>query len=499
MIPTVRIFIPFILPAMIGILFLFLILRKNPFLSPVAYCTALGLPLGIGLITLVMFWSYVCFNAQAKFSAIALSAILAAALIIWSTFVGNWKKNFSDFLSHEYALPHANFSSQFLSSRLLIVLGMVLFIVAFYDFLRNFAFLSMSNLFGGWDAKTNWNLRAVFLFRSPERWTAIFSDMVLPQLANYPLFLPSAVAWGWNWLNAEPLIWPPLVAMAFTIGIGLMIFWYFSSQNSLFTGLVAASFYWMNPAYRFWATSQYADVPLCFYITAATLTLVTAYRLRTFSLFFLVGLFAGLAAWTKNEGILFSFWILGVTVLLTASIPNHDWKWKSKAILLLIFGLSIPFTAVLYQKLILAPPDIYSGRASKVLELFKSLTNWDKSLFILTALVYSKIGYVEFGKQHYAWNGIWIFFTAALIYVLIFERRRLIQSGLWAILTLVLVIDIGYFLVFHLSPFDLRFHLSTSMHRLALHHGILALIFSFEVFLIRGKDRVSNPAQTLPE
>ncbi|MBI3314165.1 MAG: hypothetical protein HYZ83_08030 [Candidatus Omnitrophica bacterium] len=464
-------FIPLLLPAFTGLLLILILIQKINFPSKGLYLTAVSLPLGLAIASAALFWAYALFNPHAKLAAYILAFGL---LFIFSFFY---------FLHEDGKHPRLSFS--FAREKIGVLLGTIVFFASLSYFVWQFTNFTLWNTFGGWDAKTNWNLKAAFLFRSPENWQAIFSDILVPQMGNYPLLVPASITWGWNWLNAEALIWPPFVGFIYAAGIGLLILWYFSARNLWITGLLAASFYWMNPFYRFWATSQYADIPLCFFITASIITLMAALRLNSMSIFFLSGLLTGFSAWAKNEGLLFtaSTGIIFVIALLLSETKNSMWKIKAFSFFLL--GLSIPYAGVLYLKMVLAPPDVYSGHLPSVIEIFKMLGNWEKTSFIAGALALSKAGSVTFGAHQYHWNGLWIIFLAAFVYGLVFERQRLRENGLWILPTVIFLLEAGYIAIFHLSPFDLQFHLSTSMHRLGLHGGILALIFAFEIFQIK--------------
>ena len=67
---------------------------------------------------------------------------------------------------------------------------------------------------GEWDAWAVWNLKARFLLRGAEDWTALFSP-ALPH-PGYPLMLPGTVARLWMWLGTETPATGAWVAATFT-------------------------------------------------------------------------------------------------------------------------------------------------------------------------------------------------------------------------------------------------------------------------------------------
>jgi 4-amino-4-deoxy-L-arabinose transferase-like glycosyltransferase len=102
------------------------------------------------------------------------------------------------------------------------------------------------------------------------------------------------------------------------------------------------------------ATSLYADVPLAFFFLATVVCLALDDRAggTTSRFAALAGLSAGLAMWTKNEGLLFTACVLAG---LVASGPRTGWPDTRRRLLNVGAGLLLPLLVVASFKLSLAP------------------------------------------------------------------------------------------------------------------------------------------------
>ena len=89
------------------------------------------------------------------------------------------------------------------SFSIVLILSVVLFVV-------------LTTLFphGYWDAWSIWNLRARYLFRGGNNWTAVFSSLV--SHAEYPYLVSASVFRGWTYCGKETQLVPILFAALFT-------------------------------------------------------------------------------------------------------------------------------------------------------------------------------------------------------------------------------------------------------------------------------------------
>ena len=168
------------------------------------------------------------------------------------------------------------------------------------------SFLLESRIYpeGQWDAWAIWNLRARFLFRGGDQWRTAFSSKLLWSHPDYPLLLPAMVARTWIYTGTEDFGAPVEIAMLFTFAtIGVLtagLYTIAGRQKALIAGMVllgTASFIKLGAL-------QCADGPISFFILATLALLFFEDRLPN-SVIVLAGTTAALAAWTKNEGIVF--------------------------------------------------------------------------------------------------------------------------------------------------------------------------------------------------
>ena len=215
--------------------------------------------------------------------------------------------------------------------------------------------LSVANPHGHWDSWAIWNLRARFIFRAGQYWTDAFSSILKWSHSDYPLLLPLISARCWKYLGHESLIVPISISIFFCIAtVGIMV-----SSLSVFCGKKRASLAGLTllgtPFFIIHGASQYADIPLGFYILAALILfcMYDRYNKNT-GLLFLAGISAGLAAWTKNEGLLFfAAIIIGQFFLI---VPRSGWGQYIRRMWPFFKG-ALPILSILaYFKLRLAPP-----------------------------------------------------------------------------------------------------------------------------------------------
>ena len=161
---------------------------------------------------------------------------------------------------------------------------------------------------GGYDAWVTWNARARAIFRSGEAWRDDIYGVVVGHVhLDYPLLLPVAVVRTWMYAGGETTLGPALLAWLFTgATLGLLtcaVAALCGRAHGYIAGLVLLGYTF----FVLHANSQLAEAPLI-YFTLATFVLIAFHNAGATSgrrLLVLAGMAGGLAAWTKNEGVLF--------------------------------------------------------------------------------------------------------------------------------------------------------------------------------------------------
>ncbi|HUA19776.1 MAG TPA: hypothetical protein VMB25_13595 [Bryobacteraceae bacterium] len=334
---------------------------------------------------------------------------------------------------------------------------------------------------GQWDAWAIWNLRAKFLAGPGDAWRAAVSPLLDRTHPDYPLLLSSFVARAWKAAGAMDALAPIATAliffcatMALLVGAVALLR---GAASALLAGLVAFS----TTPLLVWSIAQYADVPTAFYcLGAIALIFLDVTQASRWPLLW-AGFCAGLAAWTKNEGVAFLAWLLIVYlgVMAWRQGLGRAWlRWR-----LLLAGAAPGILITLWFKLFLAPPadplvrQGLSG-AARLLQVER----------------YSAVA-VEFVRQLVdlgAGAGHPLILLAILLAALRWQweecdRRPLLIGA--AVLILMLLSDCAIILI---TPADLQFELA-AVGRLLVQIWPIALLLFF-VILRKAGDGTPLPA-----
>jgi len=203
-----------------------------------------------------------------------------------------------------------------------------------------------------------------------------------------------------------------------------------------------------------------ADVPVTYFIlTSSILMYLFAVRNES-ALLILSGFMAGLAGWTKNEGLLF----IAVSPIALIVISPKNIK---RSFLTYLTGLAIPLVAILYFKSLTPPNDLLNNHG---LSLIEKITDISRYSIILKSFASSFLNRS---------------FLLVLFYTVIMHNKptAAFRQGSYAIITLLGLQLLGYAAIYLITPNDLEWHLHTSQSRLFLQILPLALFLCFSVSL----------------
>lgn len=212
---------------------------------------------------------------------------------------------------------------------------------------------------GVWDAWAIWNARARFLARGwPDVWPDAFTRRPTVPHADYPLLLPLSVARVWMLGGVETTAVPIAVAAIFAGGVLGVVGTSIARVRGRLQGFVAVVCLVASATFVTQTSAQIADVPIAFFLVAAVAAadLAIARGAAGGSLWAVAGASACLAAWTKNEGLVFAgaFGALAAAWLL---VRRRDWR----AVLWLAAGAAPVVGAIALFRLRYAPPSEYVG------------------------------------------------------------------------------------------------------------------------------------------
>ncbi len=331
--------------------------------------------------------------------------------------------------------------------RLAVVLALVLFLMDFGQAIG-------ASPDGEWDAFSIWNLRARFLAGGAETWRYAVSGQASGKLVGashpgYPLLLSASAARLWTLTGDTSSGAPAVLSLLFTLAtIGLLfgaMAWLRAESAALLASLVLLA----TEGFVSQAALQYADIPLSFFIldTVALLAYASG-RQWPAGVLILAGLSAGLAAWSKNEGLPF----LLLTIVVAA------WRGKAHAMKWLLAGAAPGALITAVFKLWVAPPGGEAVLPKTVGEIVTKLGNG------------GRWGQVVGSFLRNLWDlGVWwahpILLLAVLAFVLGLVRKEEARSRLWLLWPVagLLAADIGVYLT---TTADLNWHLATSNSRL---------------------------------
>ncbi|RPI94597.1 MAG: hypothetical protein EHM40_06095 [Chloroflexi bacterium] len=410
----------------------------------------LGIGAGLGITSCLYFVRLLLFPGQGGYLLIQagfLGAVIIALL-----------------LKNRFSFGGAVF--RFSISPIQIVLGLVSIAVLLTAVYYSITFARVTP-HGDYDAQAIWNLRARSIYRSGDSWQNAFSPLINRNFhMDYPLLIPLSVVGGWNTLGDEVLRVPAVLSMLFLFGMAGIVFSAIACLRSSSQAALALIILLATPGLLLFSTFQTADIPLTYFLIASTSLLLLASHQNDRRLLFVSGLMAGLAAWTKNEGLPFLLIITVGTLLLFGfrRAPAH--------LPFLLAGTALPLlTIALFKIIVPANNDLFSnnGLSDIISKLIDPARYIPLSTHLLTELIHL---------------GDWPVSIILILFVYgwIMGRRSSASPAerfAWSIPLSQFVI---YMLIYMITPYDLEWHMNYSMSRLLIHIFPLAL-FSFFLFV----------------
>jgi hypothetical protein len=452
-----------LVPLIIGFAFVRLFIREGA-RSRIGFGLKLALAVGtgFGIFSILFFIWLLLFNTNSGF--------LFASLIIVSGLVGIHiyrlkSRKGPSVTASETAPVKASWAGRVLS---------ICFFTAFFSAVGAFIFVALKKPHGEWDAWASWNMRARFLYRGGEHWSAVFSRVLWYSGADYPLLLPASVAGGWTLAGSDTPAVPVLISLLFTFATVGLVASSIAAIRGAKQGYLAGLAMLVAPSFVLHGASQYADIPLGFFFVATFAILHLHNRAEDGEhLLLLAGVMAGLAAWTKNEGLLFIMAVIVARFLV--AIATGGLKRNIRETLQLAKGF-VPFVMIIvYLKLVLAEANPLLA-SQQTQTTFENLTDFSRYQTIYMAFAENLR---DFGGADRVASTLIIlaaFLALAGIRVASKEAPALAASTL----ALLLVIA-GYWVVYLTTPFELGWHLGTTLNRLLLQ---LWPSFVFMLFLI---------------
>ena len=216
---------------------------------------------------------------------------------------------------------------------------------------------------GEWDAWAQWNLRARFFFRgfASAEWRQAFAPVLAWSHPDYPPMLPLTVARMWLYIGSDSTAVPIALSGVFAAATVTAAGFAAARVRDTARGCLAATAILACPSFVRYASAQCADVPLAFLMLAAFIFWSVADQPGERRWFVLAGVSAGLAAWTKNEGISFlALFIALVAIERLRSAGSQGWR----DVIAVAAGAAPVLLLVVVFKVTLAPPSYFTAEQS---------------------------------------------------------------------------------------------------------------------------------------
>ncbi len=325
---------------------------------------------------------------------------------------------------------------------------------------------------GKWDAWLIWNTHARFIFRGGEAWRDLFTSGLDWTHLDYPLMLPLSVVRAWQYAGYESLYAPMAVSLVFVCATVGLLYASLAVLRSTGQGLLGGLALMGGPFFLILGAYQVADIPLAFFILTTLVVFIIYDRFseQNGRTLVLAGLAAGLAAWTKNEGLLFLLVAPAVRFAVVARARNA--ASAGKEIPWFLAG-AVPVAIVLaIFKIALAPSnDIFAGQslqdmASRLADpsrYFEILKAWFLTGFTFTQGILN----IQTGLRFNPGAVGLLLLTVYMIFMGVHVRAQ-DRPGVYTAAVALLATAGGFFAVYLITPQNLHWHLTTSLNRLLM-------------------------------
>jgi hypothetical protein len=334
--------------------------------------------------------------------------------------------------------------------------------------------LSRQNPHGQFDAFGIWNLRARFLYSGGHDWKN-FTYMTGAN-TDYPLLLPASIARSWEFVGSETQLTPIAIGLLFTfatIGIVLVSISHLRSERQ---GLLAGLILLGTPFLIRHGASQYADVPLSFFFVA-TIALLFFHAESPSQMYFLTlaGMAAAFSAWTKNEGILFLLLLFLIHFVITTLIKGRK-DWVSEVVALLMGAVPISIVIFIYKVRLASSNDIIAAQGPGF--TVHRLLDISRYHIVISRLARELFSFGGWSPILGKIMPLLLFFYFLLLGASV-KRKDVAATSIAVLLPVFMMVS--YFFVYILSPYDLAWHLDSSLDRLLLQLWPLAIFAYFAI------------------
>jgi hypothetical protein len=318
--------------------------------------------------------------------------------------------------------------------------------------------------YGTIDVRIVWNYRARWLFKGGDQWKFAFFSPVARDAeyeddnghaADYPLLITGSVYRGWELNGNDRVSVPIMIAGIFTFATYLLLYASLTLLRNRNQAYLAALFMLVSTQFLHLGTDQYGDVPLAFFIlaTIALFALKDRYPAISWQALVLAGFTVSCAAWTKNEGLMFL--VLVIVVRFFGQMVRKDWSNLAIEAFSFLLGMLPVLGTLLYFKIWFAPRnDMINIPTLKKTAFY--LFDLDRYRIVLTMML----------EKIVTFNNSIIFLMAAYFLISGLDRSDNIKKHALSHVILLILMMCGYFFAYVITPYELEWHISSSIRRL---------------------------------
>jgi hypothetical protein len=306
--------------------------------AAIAFCV------GLGLSSLITFWSAVLLGGVGPWFA-------AADALLWAIVgAAGWLRLRGAPRDSEFAALDSGLTrDQWLVRGVFAAIAVTVAAAAFAQYL--------AAPYGLPDATLIWNLKARFMIRGGDAWTAFVQ--VPWSNPSHPLLVPASVARLWAYAGAELTLVPLALAAATGAAIVAAVMGALDVRRT--RAWVAACVLVAPWTFGQSLAAQTADLPFSLYVVVTLIVMLRHVEAGTRDArhaLLIAGVLGGLVAWTKNEGLVFLIVVLGMAAWLAVRAG------QGRVLGWMLAGAAPALVTVAWVKLGLAPvPPEYFARA----------------------------------------------------------------------------------------------------------------------------------------
>jgi len=314
-------------------------------------------------------------------------------------------------------------------------------------------FVFHGSKYGDFDAWALWNTHAKFLYH-PTTWTRMFEDPTIMSHADYPLMLPSLVAFFWKMVNNTSFIVPILLSFSIIATIPLLLYYALKAEfKNRFYAYFGLLMLVADYHFQLLNSAQCADTLLSLFILSAFIIHHYLKQSNFTNAAYVLGFICASCTWIKNEGEL--FFVVFTVIFFISNYKNTPYIKKYLA------GSILPIIVIISFKEFFSPVnDLIATNNNRIPKLIHDIK--DGSRYITIVKMYATTLIDNF------WMAVILFLYMMLV------NRGFFKSFAPVIFYLMFL---GFTIIYLTTPYDLSWHIYTSFYRL-LYQVYPSLIYT---------------------